>query len=701
MLDWSAHPTDTRMNWATHAHGYQKAGAAHLFQNRAATLWLDPGYGKTMITLHAFKALWEMGLAKHMLVVAPKRVMQTVWAQEIDNWSSLQGLRAARLHGTKKEKWLKRTDVNVWVINYEGLPWLAKMAKEGKVPFKFDVIVFDEIRRMKNAQGKRFKAVRPMAALAGWVWGATGTPGANGLLDLFGQFLILDGGEALGTRITRFRHDYFELGFDGFTWIPRPGAREAIEAKIGHMVYRVTDMIDVPEFVMDPRVITLEPDARSKYNTMKKDLITEIGDGALLEAANAAVLYGKLKQMAQGRVYDADRNVIHIHDAKQEALEDLVDELGDEQLLIAYEYNHDLEQIRAVLGDDIPYLGSGVSEARAIEIVDQWNAGQIKHLAAHPASAGHGLNLQKGGAHHILWWGPTVDLDHYIQFNDRLRRQGNVATHVVVHSFVTEQTVDEHADEARNGKDSLQGALLSALTAEIGDSIKVVKETKHGESDMTDLNFKSDAQQTASAPAPAANPFATGQAQAPAPAANPFAAQGQPAAAPAAAPAAQPAANPFAAQGQPAQTPAAQQQAIQQDVAAPPPAQPQPAANPFAAQAPTQPIEDAQVVSETPAGNPFAAGAPATQETTQVQPAPNITASPENRVDPAQPQDTGWTEPQQGAAATAPDAVPAAQKEVATAAGVTAPAGMVPVFTYVPADKLVAVLRGIANAVNK
>lgn len=681
------------LDWSVHAHEYQRRAAAHLFERAAATLWLSPGYGKTTVTLHAFKALKDADIAQHMLIVAPLRVVQTVWAQEVENWATLNGLRTARLHGAKKETWLKRRDVNVWLINYEGLPWLSDMAKAGKIPFVFDVVVFDEIRRMKNSQGLRFKAVRPLAALAKYRWGLTGTPASNGLMDLFGQFLILDGGAALGQRVTRFRHDYFEQHYDGFTWVPRPGAQEAIEKKIEPYIFRADGKLDLPDFVFDNRTIMLDAKARKTYNTLKSDLIASVDD-TTITAANAAVLMGKLKQMANGRVYDENRKIIQIHDAKKEALLELVEELGDEQLLIAYEYNHDLDQIREALGADLPYLGAGVNERTAMDYVDRWNKREIQIMAAHPASAGHGLNLQKGGAHHILWWGPTFDLDHYIQFNDRLRRQGNEADAVVVHTFITEKSVDETAVKAREEKDTLQTALLNALTAEFGESIKVNIET---ENHTMQLQFKSDA--ALAAQQPAANPFAAAQmAQAGVPQANPFAQAAQQPAAAAPNPFANvpaPQANPFAATGQNtgptnpfAQTaqPVTQAQAIQQDVAAPPAATPQPHANPFASfgSAPVE-VQPAQV-AHPPMGNPFARPAQPVEDAGVVQSAPN----PFDNAPPT--SDTGWREvhsirPTDGGG-TSPVV------EVGGAVG-----GMVPFYTYVPADKLAAVLAAVGRAV--
>lgn len=675
------------LNWDQDAHEYQKLGAAHLWNSwergGAAALWLDPGYGKTAIVLHAFKAMLDAGVARRMLIVAPLRVIQTVWGQEIDEWSSLHGLRSARLHGPKKEKWLAQVDTHIWMINYEGIPWLTKLAKEGKIE-PFGVVVFDEVRRMKNAMGKRFKQMRPLAAMAKYRWGLTGTPVANGLMDLFGQFLILDQGAALGTRITKYRLNFFEKGYDGFSYLPRPGAKEAIEEKIGGYIFRADGMLDVPDFIYDERRIPLDPAARKTYTMMKNDLLAEV-EGEVLTASNAAVLYGKLKQLANGRIYGADRVVKIVHAAKQDALKEFLEELGDEQLLIAYEFNHDLTQLREVLGDDLPYLGAGVTEKTAMSHVENWNNGNIRIMAAHPASAGHGLNLQKGGAHHILWFCPTADLDHYIQFNDRLRRQGNTAAAVVVHTFITEKSVDEIALLSRVDKDTFQVSVLSALTAVFGETITIDTE-KTQEIPMTDLTFKSDAAQQ---PAAAANPFAGGAAPAAAApvAANPFVAGAAPAAPVAAqpaapvqqaapvAPAAPVAANPFAAAAPaapaaapaaPVQTPAQQTMAIQQDVAAQPVAAP---ANPFAGTAgPAPVVEDAVIV---PAAETVPAQAAATAPATETTPAAT---------------DSGWVKP------AAQPAVP----QVQTAEGNVL---YVPINIMVPADKLDKVLSAIGRAV--
>ena len=548
--------------WDTDGHAYQHSAADHLVTRAAAALWLSPGYGKTAAALHAFKKLKDAGKARNMLVVAPLRVVQTVWENEIASWSSLEGLHATKLHGPKKAIWLKQRDVNVWLINYEGLPWLTCGSLEVKNAPHFDVVVFDEIRRLKNSRALRFRAALPLARKATWRWGLTGTPASNGLMDLFGQFLILDGGAALGSRLTRFRRAYFEQGYDGFSWLPRPGAAKTIEDKLAPLVFRAEGKLDLPVFVHDKRSVVLDDKARKIYTTMKGDLITRLGS-TVITAANAAVLVGKLKQMANGRVYDEAREIHVIHSAKQDALRELIDELGDEQLLIAYEFNHDLAQIREVLGDDVPYIGGGVGETAMQDRVAAWNRREIQFLAAHPASAGHGINLQRGGAHHILWWGPTFDLDHYIQFNDRLCRQGNTADSVVVHVFVAEHTVDETAVKSRDEKDTLQSALLKAMAVEFGDTIHVQK----AEEAPMKLTFKSDVE-TALAEPQQANPFQ--QAAPVQQGANPFQ-QAAPV---------QQGANPFQ-----------QAAAIMQDVAAPPPMRPEQAFEAFGVSLPAMPVE--------------------------------------------------------------------------------------------------------------
>ena len=681
-------------DFATHAHTYQKNAAAHLWNSAAhggvAALWLDPGYGKTTVVLHAFKALRDAGIVRNMVVVAPLRVAQTVWAQEIEEWASLKGLVACRLHGPKKERVLERRNVDIWIINYEGIPWFIKQCKNGKIPY-VDVLVFDEIRRMKNAQGSRFKAARPLAAMAKFKWGLTGTPASNGLTDLFGQFLILDDGLALGKYITKYRMNYFEKGFDGFTWLPRPGAQDMIEARIQHYIYRADGFLDLPEFVNDVRKVTLPPGAKKEYSELKKQMILELEErGEKITAANAAVLVGKLKQIANGRVYDENRKIIEIHSEKKAALEELIEELGDEQLLIAYEYNHDLDQLKELLGDDLPYLGAGVNERTAMSHVERWNAREIRILAAHPASAGHGLNLQKGNAHHVLWWGPTIDLDHYIQFNRRLLRQGNKASHVVVHTFVAVGTVDESVIVAREVKDGLQSGLLSALTAEFGDANVADEETQTEDHDMTELAFKSDANQTNNSFGGQQQPQQNfqqppQQPQAPQQVNNPFGVRQQPQnfQQPQQPQNFQQPQQPQNFQQQPQQNfqqpqapatgnpfgnaNAGQQEAIRNDVAAAPVPQPDPASapqNPLGG-GQTAPIEDAQVTHYTP-------GPAAPAQSEEVKPA--VVA-----------QHNGMT----NIMADAPVA------RVPT----TAPAGMVPLYTFVPADKLDKVLSAIGRAV--
>lgn len=656
------------LDFNTHAHSYQRKGSEHLWNSTAtggvACLWLDPGYGKTMIVLHAFKALFDAGLVKNMLIIAPLRVAQTVWGQEIDEWASLKGLTACRLHGPKKETWLDRKGVNIWILNYEGIPWAVKMAKQGRLP-QCDVVCFDEVRRMKNAQGKRFKAARPLVAHAKYKWGLTGTPVSNGLMDLFGQFLILDEGLALGKYITKFRQNYFEQGYDGFTWLPRPGAQEQIEERIAPYVFRADGFLDLPEFLDDPRKVELPAAGRKQYNELKKHMVAEL-EGETMTAANAAVLVGKLKQMANGRVYDNDGNVIELHEAKKDALAELVEELGDEQLLIAYEYNHDLAQLKEFFGDDLPYLGAGVNERTAMDHVKGWNDKSIQFLAAHPASAGHGLNLQKSHAHHVLWFGPTVDLDHYIQFNRRLLRQGNKSSHVVVHTFVTENTVDEAVIVSRLEKDGLQSSVLKALTAEFGE-LNVEGEIQSNEDNaMTNLQFKNDAEQAA--PAAGGNPFAQQTQAAPAQAAapaNPFAAQAAPAAAQ---PQAAPAANPFAAAPQAAPA-AAQVAEIQQTVAADPVPTPDTTAappNPFAAPTSAAPIvEDAVVVETAPAAAPAA---------------PEPAAAPPVAPEPVQ-------------------AAPAVEAPAPLDVTATVSSDMVPLYVHVPSDKLDKVMSAIGRAI--
>lgn len=419
-------------------------------------------------------------MAKRMLVIAPKRVCYLVWRQEGEKWAQFSHLKFSLLHGRKKEEALKE-DADVYLINPEGVPWLIKQFRSTReFADKFDTLCIDELTKFKNARSKRFKALYPYASACARRWGLTGTPAPNGLEDLFGQIKMLDDGVALGRFITKFRDKYFVPGFDGYSFRPRQGAEEQIQERLKDIALRMKaeDYLELPPLVDDIRTIQLDPKARKAYDQMKKEMVADL-DGGTISADNAAATYSKLKQMAGGAVYRIDkegkRQWEKIHDAKIDALEELVDELAGQPLLVAYEFNHELERILERFGD-IPYLGKGTTDAQAVQIEKDWNEGKIAVLPVHPASTGHGLNLQKGSASHICWFNPTWDFELYDQLIRRLYRQGSKADRIMNHILAVENSIDFLVINAVKDKDTTQARLVQGLAEELGASAETTQE---------------------------------------------------------------------------------------------------------------------------------------------------------------------------------------------------------------------------------
>lgn len=453
---------------------YMERGVHHLMTHRSGGLALDPGLRKTSITLAAFKLLRAKGVVRTMLVIAPLRVCRLVWRQEGAKWSDFRDLKFSLVHGSKKEAALK-PGADVYLINPEGVAWLCKKFFGRALPF--DVVTIDELTKFKNSQSERVKALRPRLAKVAWRWGLTGSIAPNGFMDLFGQMLMLDDGTALGRYITHYRDQYFQLDYDGFTYNLMPGAEKRIVTKIAPYWLQMSadDYLTLPPLVDDPMMIDLAPDVRKVYDKMKRDMLAQLPEG-LVTGANAAATYSKLAQMANGSVYtDDDHKVAHVHDAKLDALEDLVEELNGQPLLVAYEFNHDLDRLRERFGKldpktgqkILPYLGKGTTEKQEAAWMAAWNRNEIPVFPCHPASAGHGLNLQEGNAGHVAWFGVTWDLELYHQFIRRIRRSGNIAQRIVNHLLLVRGTIDELKLEALTDKDMTQSRLLRALNAEI------------------------------------------------------------------------------------------------------------------------------------------------------------------------------------------------------------------------------------------
>jgi SNF2 family DNA or RNA helicase len=473
-------------------HAYNKKAIKFLIEHAAAALFQDPGMGKTAETLAAIKFMIKRGLVSKVLLIAPLRVCHLVWPKEVEKWLDFKGLRLVVLHGKDKDE-LLQTDADIYVVNPEGLDWLLATTKtkttKGKTSvtvdlrrFKalgFDTLVIDELSKFKHTNTNRFKALKQVIGTFGRRWGLTGSPAANGLLDLFGQCYLLDQGRSLGPYITYYRAKYFEVvDKQGFVWRVKKGAEEEIYKRVAPLALRMAaeDYLELPQLVENVVKLDLPPDVRKLYDELEEELIVGIEDRTVL-AKNAAVASGKCRQLANGGIYltpelevtgfklpRSKREWVNLHTVKVDAVADLVDELQGSPLLLAYEYEHDLDRLRIKFGQDLPYLGGGVNTARAKELERLWNRGELPLLAAQPQAIAHGLNLQEVGCH-VAWHSLTWDYELYDQFIRRVLRQGNQAARVFVHLFVMRGTVDEAMRHATHRKERGQQAFFDALKA--------------------------------------------------------------------------------------------------------------------------------------------------------------------------------------------------------------------------------------------
>ena len=463
------------------AHGYQKRAIKFLLSNGAAALLLDPGMGKTAIVLKALSALKKAKTARRTLVIAPLRVAQLVWPAEPEEWSDLADMRVGVLHGKDKEKVLaNRDNYDILVINPEGLEWLI-VGGRGKSfdggrwrSLGFDTLVIDELTKFKHTKGVRFKLLKQVLKTFQRRWGLTGTPAPNGLIDLFGQMYVLDLGNALGQYITHYRMKYFiNPDGQGWKWVLQPGAAERIYERIRPMAMRASaeDHLELPEIVPLKIFVDLPPKVRDLYDELEDDLIAKIEQKQVV-SSNAAAASTKCRQIANGAVYIDDdiasriagkkREVLELHDEKLGALRDLVDELNGAPVFVAYEFNHDIDRLRKAFPEAV-FMCDAKTMAKAKEVENSWNAGEISLLFGHPGSVGHGLNMQKGSAQHVVWFSMFWDLELYDQFIRRIRRQGNKAQRVFVHHIIARDTVDEIVFHVQRGKTKVQNAFLDAL----------------------------------------------------------------------------------------------------------------------------------------------------------------------------------------------------------------------------------------------
>jgi SNF2 family DNA or RNA helicase len=442
-------------------HNYQEFAREFILKHPVCCLMLDMGLGKTVVTL---TAIWLMALDSFdigkILVIAPKRVAEDTWPKELKKWEHLTGLTYSLVLGSKKQREeALQKKAAIYIINRENVAWLVENYK-----WDFDTLVIDELSSFKSNKAQRFKALKKVRPKVQRVIGLTGTPAPNSLLDLWPQMYLLDMGERLGRFIGGYRDRFFKPDKRNkeiiYSYKPRDGAEESIYQLINDICIsmKAVDFLDMPDKISNRIEVSMDKKEKELYEEFKREMIITL-KGDEIDAINAAGLSNKLLQMANGAVYGENKKVVSIHDNKLDALEDLIEAANGKPLLVAYWYKHDLERISKRFD---------VRVIQTTEDIDDWNAGEIPVALIHPASAGHGLNLQDGGST-IIWFGLTWSLELYQQLNARLWRQGQKNT-VVIQHIVTSGTHDEDVMRALENKDMRQSALIAAVKARIGGS---------------------------------------------------------------------------------------------------------------------------------------------------------------------------------------------------------------------------------------
>lgn len=445
-------------------HDYQKYAIDYIEKHPQSAVLLDMGLGKTSITLTAINDLLFDSFDVHkVLVIAPLRVARDTWKAELAKWDHLDGLIYSVAVGTEAERRAAlNAKADIYIINRENVQWLVE-----NFTFDFDMVVIDELSSFKSHQSKRFRSLMQVRPLVKRVVGLTGTPAGNGLMDLWAEFKIIDMGKRLGRFITHYRKEFFVPdrmnGQIVYSYRPKPNAEKEIYRRISDITISMksTDHLKMPNLIQSEYTVYLDPAEMEDYEEMKKKFVLDLPDGEIT-AANAAALSGKLCQMANGAIYDDSGNVTAIHDRKLDALEDIIESANGKPLLVAYWFKHDLDRITARLHQrHIPFSRLDTSDS-----IDRWNRGEIPVALIHPASAGHGLNLQAGGST-LVWFGLTWSLELYSQAIARLWRQGQESETVVVQHIVADDTIDGQILRALNAKDKTQSALISAVKADL------------------------------------------------------------------------------------------------------------------------------------------------------------------------------------------------------------------------------------------
>lgn len=446
-------------------HSYQEYAIKYIESHPVSALLIDMGLGKTSITLTAISnLLYDSFEVEKVLVIAPLRVARNTWTDEIKKWDHLSYLSYSKVVGSEEERLTAlRRKADIYIINRENVDWLVN--KSGYI-FDFDMVVIDELSSFKNHQSKRFKSLMKVRPMIKRIVGLTGTPSSNGLMDLFAEFKILDMGKRLGYFIGQYRSAYFRPdkmnGPVVYSYKPLANAEQAIYEKISDITVsmKANEYLKMPELVTGNYVVELSDSEKKQYDGMKKSLVLETVDGEIT-ASNAASLSNKLCQLSNGAIYDDEQNIVEVHSRKLDALEDIIESMNGKPLLVAYWYRHDYERIRGRFS---------VREIKTDNDISDWNEGKISVALIHPASAGHGLNLQQGGST-LVWFGLTWSLELYQQTNARLYRQGQKNT-VVIQHIITKGTIDEQILKALQRKDRTQADLIDAVRADLGGLTK-------------------------------------------------------------------------------------------------------------------------------------------------------------------------------------------------------------------------------------
>ena len=440
-------------------HSYQKRAVSFILENEAAGLFLEMGLGKTVITLTAIEELMcDRFEVSRVLVIAPLRVAEDTWSRESEKWDHLKHLRIAKILGSAADRIraLKKS-ADIYVINRENVVWLVEYLEENRIRWPFDMVVIDELSSFKNNQAKRFKALKKMRPMMDRIVGLTGTPAANSLIDLWAEMYLLDRGERLGRTLTAYRGNWFRPGYSNgpivYKWEPRRGALEDITKRIADITVSMNaeDYLTLPDKIETTISVQLDEKAMGAYREMERESLMEL-EGEEIVALDAAAVMSKLLQVANGFIYDQTHRAISVHEAKLDALAEII-EAANSPVLVFYNFQADKDAILARLHD-----------ARTLEndaTIEDWNRGRIRLLLAHPASAGYGLNLQDGG-HIMAWYGLPWSLEQYLQAVARLQRQGQKYP-VMVYHIIAKGTVDEQVVRSLSAKDVTQSALIGIL----------------------------------------------------------------------------------------------------------------------------------------------------------------------------------------------------------------------------------------------